>query len=138
MRHCYASGRDGELTKIFKTLRYVKEDKDSIGHSFWMGEAPITEYQWNVVMNLGQVQEKGINAQLPVVSKSKDEIEDFLTILRKKNGLVLHLALTERMGICCKNPQKNIFLMLMINQEKRFGRNICIMGTTRGVFRLWR
>ena len=56
-----ASGRDGELTKIFKTLRYVKEDKDCLGHSFWMGEAPITEYQWNVVMNLGQVQDKGIN-----------------------------------------------------------------------------
>lgn len=115
LRHCErmnletllsASGRDGELTKIFKTLRYVKEDKDSIGHSFWMGEAPITEYQWNVVMNLGQVQEKGIKAQLPVVSKSKDEIEDFLTILRKKTGLYFTLPSLKEWEYAAKKSTK--------------------------------
>ena len=71
-----------------------------------MGEAPITEYQWNVVMNLGQVQEKGIKAQLPVVSKSKDEIEDFLTILRKKTGLYFTLPSLKEWEYAAKKSTK--------------------------------
>lgn len=100
LRHCErmnlesllsGSENDDAMIGIFKTLRYVEKEKIHIQHSFWMGEAPITEKQWNAVMNMGEVHGKNQNSNLPVVNKSKDEIENFLIVLRMKAGLYFTL-----------------------------------------------
>ena len=80
------SRKDSALADLFKTMRYVEKEESEtkeggIGHSFWMGEAPITERQWNVVMSLGGVQEQGGDRRLSDRLAEEDRLVFYATVI---------------------------------------------------------
>lgn len=85
------------LEEIFegKFLRIEgwKDDKDYCKHAFRMADTAVSRHIWQYVTgdNLYNDKDKKAEAELPVVSVSKNEVEDFLAILRKKSGLFFDL-----------------------------------------------
>lgn len=59
-------------------------------HNFWIADSPVTQSFWHKITG----QEKNnwtLSSEMPVVNISKNEIDDFLLILRKKTGLFFSL-----------------------------------------------
>ncbi|MCQ2075487.1 MAG: SUMF1/EgtB/PvdO family nonheme iron enzyme, partial [Bacteroidaceae bacterium] len=90
------SQRKTILKKIFegKFLRIEgrkeeckEEDKVYCEHAFRMADTAVSRKQWQFVTG----EQVSGDAKLPVVSVSKNEVEDFLAILRKKSGLYFDL-----------------------------------------------
>lgn len=82
----------GELADLLGGLSYIKDDNNTIHHSYWMGSTPVTNKQWKDVMTQGKVTDiDAENDNKPKVSVTKDEIEDFLVVLRKKTGMYFAL-----------------------------------------------
>ncbi len=75
------------------SFRYVEanksESKDACHHPFWIADSPLTREQWYIVT--GQNRPKEDEKDLPRVDISKEDIEDFLLILRKRTGLYFTL-----------------------------------------------
>ena len=66
------------------------ELEDKTRHAFWIAKTEVTQEQWEIIT--GQRKYKSSNEKsLPVVNVSKQEIDDFILILRKKTGLFLSL-----------------------------------------------
>lgn len=99
-----------------------------------MGEAPITERQWNVVMSLGGVQEKGQDDNLPVVCKSKEEIDDFLIVLRKKTGLYFTLPSFKEWEYAAKKSTQEYLPLVDDSKREKVWKSTCIMGKARARF----
>lgn len=59
--------------------------------AFWMAEFPVTQAQWKRVMGTNMAMAEKIrtfmNGDMPVVNVSKQDVDDFLDILRKRTGL---------------------------------------------------
>ena len=82
----------GELEALFNGFVYIQDDDNVIHHSFWVGETTVTNKQWKDVMSQGKVSEiDNKNDNKPKVNVTKDEIEDFLIVLRKKTGMFFAL-----------------------------------------------
>lgn len=78
--------KDKNLKKKFES----PDNKDIISnHNFWISDFNVTQEQWKKIM--GQKKNDWSNKLMPVVNVSKDEIEDFLLVLRKKTGLYFAL-----------------------------------------------
>lgn len=59
-------------------------------HNFWIADSPVTQSLWGEIT--GQEKKDWTqSADMPVVNISKNEIDDFLLILRKKTGLYFSL-----------------------------------------------
>lgn len=78
------------------SFRYVSEGSVKKGqepcvcnHSFWIADAPLTKYQWYLVT--GKNRPKRRERDFPAVDISKNDIDNFLLILRKKTGLYFSL-----------------------------------------------
>lgn len=66
------------------------EKDDETRHSFWIAKTEVTQEQWEIIT--GQKKYKSSNEKnLPVVNVSKQDIDDFILILRKKTGLYFAL-----------------------------------------------
>lgn len=69
-----------------------KKIRNRTNHSFWMAEFPVTQAQWKKIMG-SKKRPSNVNSRsflhddMPVVNVSKQEIDDFLDILRKRTGL---------------------------------------------------
>lgn len=131
------SRKDSALADLFKTMRYVEKEESEtkeggIGHSFWMGEAPITERQWNVVMSLGGVQEKGQDDNLPVVCKSKEEIDDFLIVLRKKTGLYFTLPSFKEWEYAAKKSTQEYLPLVDDSKREKVWKKYLHYGESEG------
>ena len=83
----------------FRFIKGVAGDKkmvDKTNHSFWMSVSPVTEAQWEKVMGVrknltvNRIQ-RFLHGNMPVVNVSKQEVDDFLDILRKRSGLTFEL-----------------------------------------------
>ena len=85
------------LKEIFegKFLRIERKDECDIHckHAFRMADTAVSRKQWQDVTGekLYKDEDKDKEAKLPVVSVSKNEVENFLAILRKKSGLYFDL-----------------------------------------------
>lgn len=69
-----------------------RHDESNANRSFWMAEVPVTERMWRDVMGVDKVNALYSRRlygrdHFPVVGVSKQEVDDFLAILRKKTGL---------------------------------------------------
>lgn len=69
---------------------------DKTNHSFWMAEFPVTQRQWELIMGVKQTVSRGnrkafLHDEMPVVNVSKQDVDDFLDILRKRTGLYFSL-----------------------------------------------
>jgi len=78
------------------SFRYVKPgtvkrcDEDfTCNHSFWMADAPLTRYQWYLVTGKNKPRKRDYD--LPAVDISKNDIDHFLLVLRKRTGLYFTL-----------------------------------------------
>lgn len=74
---------------FIKGAQKEKNDNNHCSHNFWMSEATVTVKQWYDVM--GTAVPKKEKKNLPKVKVSKEEIDDFLDILRKRSGLHFEL-----------------------------------------------
>lgn len=74
---------------FIKGAQKEKNDNNHCSHNFWMSEATVTVKQWYDVM--GTAVPKKEKKYLPKVKVSKEEIDDFLDILRKRSGLHFEL-----------------------------------------------
>ena len=84
---------------FIKGLGGKKKSDIGTNHSFWMAEFPVTQAQWKKIMGQkrtpSNVNSRGfMHNNMPVVNVSKQEIDDFLDILRKRTGL--HFALPSK------------------------------------------
>ena len=79
----------GKFLRIKGRKEECKEDKVYCKHAFRMADTAVSRKQWQDVTGekLYKDEDKDKEAELPVVSVSKNEVEDFLAILRKKSGL---------------------------------------------------
>lgn len=79
------------LKEIFegKFLRIERKDECDIHckHAFRMADTAVSRKQWQDVTGEKLYKDEDEEAKLPVVSVSKNEVENFLAILRKKSGL---------------------------------------------------
>lgn len=83
-------GDDGGNHLSFRYVEACKSGKhEDCHHPFWIADGPITREQWYVVT--GKDKPKRNEKDLPKVDISKDDIEDFLLILRKRTGLYFTL-----------------------------------------------
>lgn len=74
----------------FKYVEATNSDDETIcDHGFWIADSPVTKLQWYYIT--GKQKPKRNEEDLPVVDVSKNDIEDFLLILRKKTGLYITL-----------------------------------------------
>lgn len=64
-----------------------EEDKVYCEHAFRMADTAVSREQWQDVTGEKLYKDEDEEAKLPVVSVSKNEVENFLAILRKKSGL---------------------------------------------------
>ena len=80
---------EGKFLRIEGRKEECKEDKVYCKHAFRMADTAVSRKQWQDVTGekLYKDEDKDKEAELPVVSVSKNEVEDFLAILRKKSGL---------------------------------------------------
>ena len=67
----------------------ISDDETICDHGFWIADSPVTRLQWYYIT--GKQKPKRNEEDLPVVDVSKNDIEDFLLILRKKTGLYITL-----------------------------------------------
>lgn len=97
------------------SFRYVRKGTTHCGkdmaneHSYWIADAPLTRYQWYLVT--GKNKPAFRERDMPVVDISKNDIEDFLLILRKKTGLYFtlpNLAEWEYAARCSTGYLKNV------------------------------
>jgi len=77
-----------------------KTETVTLNHSIWMSEAPVSAQQWFNVTGKNKPQ-KG-KEEFPVVNVSKNDIEDFLLILRKRTGLYYALPSIKEWGCAAK------------------------------------
>ena len=79
----------GKFLRIEGRKEECKEDKVYCKHAFRMADTAVSREQWQDVTGekLYKDEDKDKEAELPVVFVSKNEVEDFLAILRKKSGL---------------------------------------------------
>lgn len=84
------------LTNYGKDMRwrfhFIRREADGVNRSFWMSEVPVTERMWDDIMGVRKMYKLRLmelfrHGLLPVVNVSKQEVDDFLDILRKKTGL---------------------------------------------------
>lgn len=74
----------------FKYVEATNSDDETIcDQGFWIADSPVTKLQWYYIT--GKQKPKRNEEDLPVVDVSKNDIEDFLLILRKKTGLYITL-----------------------------------------------
>ena len=74
----------------FKYVEASKSNDETIcDHGFWIADSPVTRLQWYYIT--GKQKPKRNEEDLPVVDVSKNDIEDFLLIIRKKTGLYITL-----------------------------------------------
>lgn len=80
------------------SLRYVEArcankkgtgNADACQHPFWIADCPVTRGQWYVVT--GQDKPGRDEVDMPKVDISKEDVENFLLILRKRTGLYFTL-----------------------------------------------
>lgn len=73
----------------------TEKNSNITNHSFWMAELPVTQSQWKKVMGIKKNVESNPNIfmidDMPVVNVSKQDVDDFLDILRKRTGLYFSL-----------------------------------------------
>ena len=100
MRYFLTNGTNSKMHFHFiKGLGGKEKFDDRTNHSFWMAESPVTQAQWKKIMGLkrrpSNVDSRGfMHNNMPVVNVSKQEVDDFLDILRKRTGL--HFALPSK------------------------------------------
>lgn len=86
-------------TLHFKFIEGLGKDKkypDKTNHSFWMAVTPVTQSQWEKVIGVkktvdSEKSETFMQDNMPVVNVSKQDVDDFLDILRKRTGLYFTL-----------------------------------------------
>lgn len=86
---------NGSVAKYLYDSKKDKTVPDNLecNHSYWMADSPVTRLQWYLVT--GKNKPKRREKDLPAVEISKNDIEDFLLILRKKTGLYFALPSLE-------------------------------------------
>lgn len=65
-------------------------------HSFWMSVTPVTQAQWEKIIGVKRMvdsenSDRFMRDDMPVVNVSKQDVDDFLDILRKRTGLYFTL-----------------------------------------------
>lgn len=84
--------KKNDLGRILEELCFVEKKEGKIHHSFYMGMTPVTNKQWNLVMTQGKIQDKNkTDDNQPVVDVTKDDVDNFISVLRKKTGMFFTL-----------------------------------------------
>ncbi len=100
MRYFLTNGTNREMHFHFiEGLGGTEKTSNRTNHSFWMAEFPVTQAQWKKIMGLKRRPSNEdcrgfMHNSMPVVNVSKQEVDDFLDILRKRTGL--HFALPSK------------------------------------------
>ena len=76
---------------FIKGIGGTKKYKDKVNHSFWMADTPVSKKQWKLVLGEKKSDFRWGTEYHPVVNVSKEEINDFILILRKITGLYFDL-----------------------------------------------
>lgn len=120
----------GELAELLGELSYIKDDNKEIHHSYWMGSTPVTNKQWKNVMTQGKVTDKDAkNGSKPKVNVTKDEIEDFLVVLRKKTGMYFALPSLKEWKFVAEKSTKQY-----LPDAKNEWNNCLYFGREKGPF----
>lgn len=114
----------GDLAELFGELSYIEDDNNKIHHSYWMGTTPVTNKQWKDVMTQGKVTDiDAENDSKPKVNVTKDEIENFLVVLRKKTGMYFALpSLKEWEFVARKSTKEYLPVVEKKDADKRDDR----------------
>lgn len=128
----------GELAELLGELSYIEDDNNRIHHSYWMGATPVTNKQWKDVMTQGKVIEIDVgNDSKPKVNVTKDEIDDFLVVLRKKTGMYFALpSLKEWEYVARKSTEEYLPVVEKRDASKRdeMWKNYLNFGREKGPF----
>lgn len=115
--------------KIF-ALRLIKDG----GRNFWMTETTVSQKQWENVMGNNPAKDNAtgkapyIGGNLPAINVSKNDIDDFLKVLRKMTGLYFDLPTKEEWEyvaditskeICEKSSIEDAFRISKGKKDKR-------------------
>lgn len=82
--------------KFIKGLGEKEKQPNKTNHSFWIAVTPVTQSQWKKVVGVKKTVDSEnaeifIRDDMPVVNVSKQDVDDFLDILRKRTGLYFTL-----------------------------------------------
>ena len=87
LKEFFRNRNDGKYNSFLLIKGTEKGDNNRCSHNFWMSEATVTVKQWYEVMGTSVPKEEKDYKDFPKVNVSKEEIDDFLDILRKRSGL---------------------------------------------------
>jgi len=82
---------DGKYNSFIFIKGDLNPDKKHCSHSFWMSDTTVTVKQWYDTMGIQIPPKEKRYKNYPKVNVSKDEIDDFLAILRNRSGLHFEL-----------------------------------------------
>lgn len=82
--------------KFIEGLGGKDKQQYQTNHSFWIAVTPVTQAQWKNIIGVKRMvdsedADKFIRDDMPVVNVSKQDVDDFLDILRKRTGLYFSL-----------------------------------------------
>lgn len=97
----------------FRFIKGTYSTHKQAEYAFWMAQHPVTQRQWNKIMG-GLERQTWVTStyrdiksyfigEMPVVNVSKQDVDDFLDILRKRTGL--HFALPSKEEWLCAAQQ---------------------------------
>ena len=88
----FASTYDSEKIRISaKVLDKMEVIRNENHVRFWMGETPVTQGFWELVMGKSRNMASTVGEDYPITNVSKNDIDSFLTILNDKTGLRFRL-----------------------------------------------
>lgn len=90
-------------------LRYIQNGKQgniSLRNGRWMCASPVTRYQWFCIT--GKDKPNWFSRNLPKVNVSKDDVDDFLLILRKRTGLYFSLPSLKEWEYVARNTSMHL------------------------------
>lgn len=90
-------------------LRYIqagKQENIHLRHGRWMCASPVTRYQWYRVT--GKDKPMWLTRNLPKVNVSRNDIDNFLLILRKRTGLYFSLPSLKEWEYVARNTYSHL------------------------------
>lgn len=95
--------------KFIRDLRHVPtgtQGNVSLHNGRWMCASPVTRYQWYCIT--GRDKPSWFSRNLPKVNVPKDDIDDFLLILRKRTGLFFSLPSLKEWEYVARNTSSHM------------------------------
>lgn len=91
----------------FNSFVHIKgsstSDSKHCSHSFWMCDSTVTVEQWCDVMGIDKSTLEKEHLKMPMVNISKNDVDDFLDILRKRSGLHFEIPSLKEWYVAAEN-----------------------------------